>query len=248
MAKGRADFLRLGDWNAACSMCGRKRKASEMVKNWQGYWRCPEHNEPRQPQDFVKGEADIQTPPWTQPETDINIEICTYNGLSAIPGYAIPGCSIPGRTLLVLDDPPPLIPKRPLTQQFIITAGQQAIPEASDHMYTGYVNSVGAPGLPGAIPPMGSIGQGTVHGFTVDSFYDSVAPNAGPTLALALATSSLVFSITFKDSLGVSHTLLSSAAVIASYSLGAGGTYWTWASISTDTVFVNGQNYAINWT
>lgn len=93
--KGRADYLELGDWNAACSMCGRKRKASTMVKNWQGLYRCPEHNEPRQPQDFVRGEQDIQTPPWVQPETDIDIDICTLNGISAIPSYALPDCSIP---------------------------------------------------------------------------------------------------------------------------------------------------------
>ena len=101
--KGRADYLELGDWNAACSMCGRKRKASELVKNWQGYYRCPEHNEPRQPQDFVRGEADIQTPPWVQPQTDLNIQICTYNGLSAIPDYALPGCMTPGRAQIEVD-------------------------------------------------------------------------------------------------------------------------------------------------
>lgn len=68
--KGRADYLDLGDWNAVCSMCGRKRKASTMEKNWQGMYRCPEHNEPRQPQDFVRGIPDIQTPPWVQPPAD----------------------------------------------------------------------------------------------------------------------------------------------------------------------------------
>jgi hypothetical protein len=64
---GRADYLELGDWNAICSMCGGKRKASQMVKNWQGLYRCPEHNEPRHPQDFVRAVPDVQTPPWTQP-------------------------------------------------------------------------------------------------------------------------------------------------------------------------------------
>ena len=102
--RGRADFLRVGDWNAACSMCGRKRKASELVQNWQGLWRCPEHNEPRQPQDFVRGIADIQTPPWTQREEDINIQICTFNGCSAIPGYATPGCSLPGQSALNIEE------------------------------------------------------------------------------------------------------------------------------------------------
>jgi len=64
---GTADYLELGTWNAECSMCGRKRKANQMVKNWQGMWRCPEHNETRQPQDFVRAVPDVQTTPWAQP-------------------------------------------------------------------------------------------------------------------------------------------------------------------------------------
>lgn len=63
---GRADYLEEGSWNARCSMCNAKRKASELVKNWQGQWRCPEHNEPRHPQDFVRGVPDIQMAPWVQ--------------------------------------------------------------------------------------------------------------------------------------------------------------------------------------
>jgi hypothetical protein len=97
-AKGQADHLELGDWNAVCSMCGRKRKASTMVKNWQGYYRCPEHNEPRHPQDFVRGVQDVQTVPWSQPQTDEDILFCSFNGISAIPGWSLPGCMIPGRT------------------------------------------------------------------------------------------------------------------------------------------------------
>lgn len=64
------DYLELGSWNALCSMCGRKRKASELVKNWQGMYRCPEHNEARHPQDFVRAVPDVQTPPWVQPQPD----------------------------------------------------------------------------------------------------------------------------------------------------------------------------------
>lgn len=63
---GRADFLRLGDYNAVCYQCGFKRKGSYLVRNWQGYYACPEHNEPRQPQDFVKAVPDMQTVPWAQ--------------------------------------------------------------------------------------------------------------------------------------------------------------------------------------
>ena len=67
---GRADYLELGDWNAVCYQCGFKRKAHMLVRNWQGYYVCPEHNEPRQAQDFVRSVPDVHTPPWAQPRPD----------------------------------------------------------------------------------------------------------------------------------------------------------------------------------
>jgi len=92
-------YFEPGAWNAICSICGRKRKSTEMVKNWQGYWRCPEHNEPRQPQDFVTGIQDIQTVPWSQPPASLYIAICTMNTQSAFPGIGVPGCMKPGNTV-----------------------------------------------------------------------------------------------------------------------------------------------------
>ena len=65
--RGRADFLELGTWNAVCYRCGRKRKAADMRRQWQGYWVCKEEWEPRHPQDFVRAVSDEQSPPWTQP-------------------------------------------------------------------------------------------------------------------------------------------------------------------------------------
>lgn len=95
---GNNDYLALGDWNAACSMCGRKRKASSMVRNWQGQYRCPTCNETRHPQDFVRGKVDEQSVPWAQPETDIDVVFCDFNSQCAIPGFSTPGCMMPGRT------------------------------------------------------------------------------------------------------------------------------------------------------
>ena len=68
-----------------------------MKRHWQGYYVCPEHWEVRQPQDFVRGIQDIQTPPWTQPmPADVFIQaLCTPVGNSAIPAAALPGCAIP---------------------------------------------------------------------------------------------------------------------------------------------------------
>ena len=94
--KGPRDRLDLGDWNAVCSECGRKRKASEMVKNWQGMYRCPEHNEPRHPQEYVRAVPDIQTPPWTQPPADDFMAVCFPNDITGIVGYGVVGCMIVG--------------------------------------------------------------------------------------------------------------------------------------------------------
>lgn len=112
---GRADYLELGDWNAVCYQCGRKRKASTLVRHWQGYYLCPEHNEPRQPQDFARAVPDNQTPPWVQPmpanvfaqagvtlygngytTPDVYSPYCTPNTVSAVPTQAAPGCCAPG--------------------------------------------------------------------------------------------------------------------------------------------------------
>lgn len=93
--RGRADFLRLGDWNAACFRCGRKIKASEAKKTWQNYWVCPEHWEPRQPQDFVRGVPDNPAPPWAQPQVAPQwLLFCTPNGRTGIVGYAVAGCAV----------------------------------------------------------------------------------------------------------------------------------------------------------
>jgi hypothetical protein len=82
---GRADFLRLGDWNTVCYQCGFKRKGSYLVRNWQGYFVCPEHNEPRQPQDFVKAVPDMQMPPFVQRTPGL---IYSYTQTATFPNQA----------------------------------------------------------------------------------------------------------------------------------------------------------------
>ena len=57
-----------GDWNAICDACGRKLKASALRQRWDGLKVCDLDWEPRQPQDFVRGVADYQAPPFTRPE------------------------------------------------------------------------------------------------------------------------------------------------------------------------------------
>lgn len=90
-----------GDWNIDCSMCGFKMKFGDAVMNWQGMWRHVRCNEPRHPQDFVHSTSSQEmTIPVAQKLSETDEKICTFNGISAIPGYAIPGCSIPGRTII----------------------------------------------------------------------------------------------------------------------------------------------------
>lgn len=100
---GDADYFALGDWNSNCSMCGRKRKASEMVRNWQGMYRCPEHDEPRHPQDFVRGVPDVQTPPWTQEAGISYVGVCSPNNTTGIIGWGVIGCFIVGYTSPLFD-------------------------------------------------------------------------------------------------------------------------------------------------
>jgi hypothetical protein len=94
---GRADYLELGDWNAVCYRCGFKRKAKDLVREWEGFYVCHSCFEMRHSQDFVRGVQDIQMPPWTQPmPTDQFIGFCTPNGISDVIGTAVVGCAIVG--------------------------------------------------------------------------------------------------------------------------------------------------------
>jgi hypothetical protein len=57
-----------GDWLALCDSCGRVVKASELRKRWDGMMVDDRCFETRHPQDFVRGIADVQTPPFSRPE------------------------------------------------------------------------------------------------------------------------------------------------------------------------------------
>lgn len=65
---GQRDWYKKGTYNAICYVCGFKRKADEMKLRWDGVYVCKEDWEIRQPQDFVRGQPEEQSLPWTQPE------------------------------------------------------------------------------------------------------------------------------------------------------------------------------------
>ena len=96
---GRADYLKLGSWNACCDRCGRKRKGDELKKTWNGLWVCPEHWEPRHPQDFVKAVREDPTPPFVRNPAEIFIAVCSLEGRQAIAGQGTAGCAITGYSI-----------------------------------------------------------------------------------------------------------------------------------------------------
>lgn len=83
-----------GDWYARCSMCNQKFLASQLVKNWQGMYRCPQHNEPRHPQDYIRAIPDNPTVPFVQDPSPSYRAVCTLAGITSIADYAIADCSV----------------------------------------------------------------------------------------------------------------------------------------------------------
>jgi hypothetical protein len=57
-----------GDWNFTCDVCGKKLKASEGRKRWDGFMVCSQDWEPRQSLDFVKAGPDKIGLPWSRPQ------------------------------------------------------------------------------------------------------------------------------------------------------------------------------------
>lgn len=56
-----------GQFNLYCDSCGKKIKAGEAKKRWDGLIVCPDDYEERQPQDFVKAKLDRITVPFARP-------------------------------------------------------------------------------------------------------------------------------------------------------------------------------------
>lgn len=76
--KGRSDYLKLGDWNAICDVCGFKFKASELRKRWDNLMVCRKDYETRHPMDFQKVPHTEQPTPWTRPEQPVTYKDVTF--------------------------------------------------------------------------------------------------------------------------------------------------------------------------
>ena len=59
-----------GLWNAVCDRCGFQFKSDQLRREWTGLRVCSKCWEPRNAQEFVRGKADRQAPPWVRPAVD----------------------------------------------------------------------------------------------------------------------------------------------------------------------------------
>lgn len=131
---GHADRLVLGDWNIYCSMCGRKMKAGESVRNWQGMYRHSYHDEPRQPQDFARGVAEHMEVPFAQPLADNNF------------------VSIPATFPLTLSPSPlilPIVDLDLLTESSLVILTEAGVDLTTEDQYIGWAMAL----TPGWITP-----------------------------------------------------------------------------------------------
>jgi hypothetical protein len=96
------NHLLLGNWNALCDSCGRKFKALDLQKRWDGLMVCKDDYEIRHPSDFLRVQKERITVPFSRPyptsDTFVNDStwVCTIEGSRAIPWFAMAGCAIAG--------------------------------------------------------------------------------------------------------------------------------------------------------
>jgi len=61
------NHLLLGNWNALCDSCGRKFKALDLRKRWDGLMVCAEDYELRHEQDFLRVQKEKITVDFSRP-------------------------------------------------------------------------------------------------------------------------------------------------------------------------------------
>lgn len=93
------NWLKLGDWNVVCDSCGRKFKASTMLKRWDGLFVCKEDYEVKHPQLSLRVHGDKQTVPIPRPEAiqDVFVNYCNIVNSQGKAGVALSGCAVSGK-------------------------------------------------------------------------------------------------------------------------------------------------------
>jgi hypothetical protein len=140
LTKGGRDFLLLGDFNVMCAYCGRKRKASELVRDNEyarGLYCCPEHADERHPQDYARGVPEKMATPFVQPPVITFTSVNATFPLTVSPSPLV--LTPQGEQILVTEGTPPT----DITTEF----GQFLVTEPGDYAAVVMVT------LPGWIAP-----------------------------------------------------------------------------------------------
>jgi len=92
------NWLKLGDYNAICDSCGRKFKASSLLKRWDGLLVCREDYEVRHPQLSLRIKGDKQTVPIPRPDqvVDTFLPYCDLWTSSPMADFGTADCAIVG--------------------------------------------------------------------------------------------------------------------------------------------------------
>lgn len=84
------NYLKLGDWNALCDVCGFKFKASDLHKRWDGLMVCSDDYETRHPQDLLRVPRESVDVPWVRIDPDESfVSIARSTDITTETGIAI---------------------------------------------------------------------------------------------------------------------------------------------------------------
>lgn len=90
------NHLLLGNWNALCDSCGRKFKALDLRKRWDGLMVCAEDYELRHDQDFLRVQKEKITVDFSRPYPTEDLFtgfICSVTGTQGRADYGTADCA-----------------------------------------------------------------------------------------------------------------------------------------------------------
>jgi hypothetical protein len=92
------NYLDLGNWNALCDSCGRKFKASQLLRRWDGLMVCKHDYETRHPSDFLRVQRERITVPFSRPypSEDAYTNTCDLWTSSPMADFGVADCATVG--------------------------------------------------------------------------------------------------------------------------------------------------------
>jgi hypothetical protein len=83
---------RVGTWSVICDVCGFRFQNTEVKKRWDGLIVCNKDFETKHPQLTIRVPKEDTSVPFVREPNDVFIEVCTIEGKTSIPGFAVAGC------------------------------------------------------------------------------------------------------------------------------------------------------------